>query len=297
MSPRNCSRPDCRTLWLRYGARFVAVVGVATVLAGGLAVPASAKSDRQHPNNSAKHVGVTANGGGYAGWAMRSEAGHHTEVQPKKVSGIRGIDVSGYQGDVDWTSWWNKGKRFAYSKATEGTSYRNPHFSQQYTGSYNAGMYHGAYHFARPDGASGKAQANYFVAHGGDWSADGKTLPGMLDLEDNYTGGDRCYGQTPSQMKAWVRSFVHRYQAKTSRDPVIYTNASFWRSCMGDTTAFHTISPLNIAAWSSTPPASLPGGWPYYTFWQYSGWGAPEPGTDQDTFNGSKASLKKLATD
>ena len=43
-----------------------------------------------------------------------------------------------------------RGVRFAYVKATEGRTYRNPYFAQQYNGSYNVGMIRGAYHFALP---------------------------------------------------------------------------------------------------------------------------------------------------
>src|SRR3954454_18909442 len=74
-----------------------------------------------------------------------------------------GQDVSGYQGNVNWTAQWSAGSRFAYVKATEGSSYTNPYFAQQYNGSYNAGMIRGAYHFALPNGAGGSAQANYFL--------------------------------------------------------------------------------------------------------------------------------------
>jgi len=42
------------------------------------------------------------------------------------VAGIPGMDVSGYQGNVNWTAAWNNGARFAYVKATEGTGYTNP---------------------------------------------------------------------------------------------------------------------------------------------------------------------------
>ena len=67
---------------------------------------------------------------------------------------------------------------FAYIKATEGTYYTNPYFYNQYVGSYNYGVIRGAYHFAIPNNSSGTAQADYFIDHGGGWSADGKTLPG-----------------------------------------------------------------------------------------------------------------------
>ena len=67
----------------------------------------------------------------------------------------QGMDVSSAQGSVDWQAAFNLGARFAYVKATEGTTYTNPSFAQQYNGSYNIGMIRGAYHFAHPDSSSG----------------------------------------------------------------------------------------------------------------------------------------------
>src|SRR5436305_5437103 len=51
--------------------------------------------------------------------------------------GLPGLDVSGYQGNVNWTAVANAGARFAYIKATEGTGYTSAYFAQQYIGSYN----------------------------------------------------------------------------------------------------------------------------------------------------------------
>ncbi|MBO0883064.1 MAG: hypothetical protein J2P17_22560, partial [Mycobacterium sp.] len=107
---------------------------------------------------------------------------------------VRGMDVSSHQGFVNWRRAWRNGARFAYVKATEGTGYRNPYFTQQYEGSYRVGMIRGAYHFARPNISSGARQADFFVAHGGGWSRDGKTLPGALDIEWNPYSGGTCYG-------------------------------------------------------------------------------------------------------
>jgi len=101
----------------------------------------------------------------------------------KRVAGIPGLDVSSYQGNVDLKTVAANGAKWAYVKATEGTDYTNAYFAQQYEGSYNNGLIRGAYHFARPDVSSGTIQANYIVAHGGGWSDDAKTLPGMLDIE------------------------------------------------------------------------------------------------------------------
>jgi GH25 family lysozyme M1 (1,4-beta-N-acetylmuramidase) len=208
------------------------------------------------------------------------------------VGGIKGMDVSGYQGNVNWQAAYNNGARFAYVKATEGTGYRNPYFAQQYNGSYNVGMIRGSYHFARPNVSSGATQADYFVAHGGGWSRDGKTLPGALDIEWNPYSGGTCYGLSQSGMVAWIKSFSDEYHAKTSRWPVIYTATSWWTQCTGNRGDFTSTNPLWVARYN-TSPGTLPYAWGYYTFWQYADSGT-FPG-DQDTFNGTYDRLQALA--
>src|SRR5215469_4332763 len=123
-------------------------------------------------------------------------------------AGLPGMDVSSYQGNVNWSAAYNHGARFAYVKATEGTYYTNPYFAQQYNGSYNVGMIRGSYHFAIPNNSGGGAQADYFVNHGGGWSKDGKTLPGALDIEYNPYGAT-CYGLSASGMVAWIGDFLN----------------------------------------------------------------------------------------
>lgn len=201
---------------------------------------------------------------------------------------VYGIDVSGHQGNVDWNYWWNQGKRFAYVKATEGTSYRNPYFAQQYVGSYNVGMIRGAYHFALPDRSSGAAQANFLADHGGAWSADNQTLPAALDMEWNPYGPD-CYGKSQSGMAAWIRDFHDTYHARTGRWPVIYTSTSWWNQCVGSAQSFGDTVPLWIARYNDAPGA-LPHGWSVWSFWQYSS--SP---IDQNSWNGSIDRLRVLA--
>ena len=94
-----------------------------------------------------------------------------------------GMDVSSHDGNVDWPTKASSGMSFAWIKATEGTSYQNPFYASQYNGSQSAGLIRGAYHFALPSNSSGQAQATYFSDHGGGWSEDGYTLPGVVDLE------------------------------------------------------------------------------------------------------------------
>lgn len=207
------------------------------------------------------------------------------------TASVKGMDVSGWQGNVNWSSAYANGARFAYVKATEGTSYINPYFAQQYNGSYNVGMIRGAYHFALPNKSSGSAQADWFVNHGGGWSADGKTLPGAVDLEYNPYGAT-CYGLSKSGMAAWITSFSNRYRTRTGRYPSIYTSTSWWTQCVGTSGNYSATSPLWIARYSSTV-GTLPYAWTYYTFWQFADSGI-FPG-DQNVFNGAYDRLQALA--
>ncbi|MGI8308927.1 lysozyme [Saccharopolyspora hattusasensis] len=206
------------------------------------------------------------------------------DVDP--LATVAGMDVASYQRNVNWKSWWDQGMRFAYVKATEGTSYKNPYFAQQYNGSYNVGMIRGAYHFALPDRSSGAAQANYFVDNGGGWSKDGKTLPGALDMEYNPYGGT-CYGKSKSGMTAWIKDFSDTYHSRTGRWPVIYTSTSWWNQCVGGD--FSSTNPLWVARYASAV-GQLPYNWGIWTIWQYTS--SP---LDKNTFNGAYDRLQALA--
>jgi GH25 family lysozyme M1 (1,4-beta-N-acetylmuramidase) len=202
--------------------------------------------------------------------------------------GIPGIDVSSHQGNVNWTAQRNNGVRFAYVKATEGTTYENPFFAQQYVGSFNVGMIRGAYHFALPDRSSGAAQANHFASNGGAWSRDNQTLPGALDIEYNPYGAT-CYGLSQSAMRSWIADFINTYRSRTGRWATIYTTTDWWRTCTGNYSGFAANNPLWIARYASSV-GTLPAGWGFYTFWQWTS--SP---LDQNVFNGSQARLLALA--
>ncbi|MBS3817340.1 MAG: amidase domain-containing protein, partial [Candidatus Thermoplasmatota archaeon] len=63
---------------------------------------------------------------------------------------VDGIDVSHWQGDIDWNSVYGDGYRFAFCKATEGTSYVDDTFTTNMDNGTDAGVYMGPYHFAHP---------------------------------------------------------------------------------------------------------------------------------------------------
>ncbi|MGA8117704.1 MAG: GH25 family lysozyme [Actinocatenispora sp.] len=210
---------------------------------------------------------------------------------PALAGTLRGLDVSGFQGNVNWSTVAANGAKFAYVKATESTNYVSSYFPQQYNGSADAGLIRGAYHFAHPNSSSGAAQADYFISHGGGWSDDGKTLPGALDIE-YAPSGDTCYGLSQGSMVSWVSSFVTEYHTKTGRYPAIYSTTDWWKRCTGNSSSFADRDPLWIANYSGSA-TPLPSGWSSYTIWQNADSGT-FPG-DQNVFNGTASDLAAFA--
>jgi GH25 family lysozyme M1 (1,4-beta-N-acetylmuramidase) len=296
--------PSRSTSARRSGLRLVVTAG-ALALSGGLLAPplalASPVPDPKAPNSAAEKAGVQR-GNATMGWrdgverATSDRVGALAKITRAgklvPMTGVLGIDVSSYQGIVDWVSFTKVKRSFVYVKATEGSSYRNPYFGSQYGGAKAAGMFAGAYHFANPSGKSGKTQATYFVKYGGGWTKDGKTLPGVLDIEYNPYGGNMCYGLSKTKMVAWIKDFLVTYKKLTTRDAVIYTTTDWWTKCTGNTTKFRYTNPLWAARWTPTTGAGkLPGGWPYYTFWQYS-----SKVIDQNRVSNTAARVTVLAT-
>jgi GH25 family lysozyme M1 (1,4-beta-N-acetylmuramidase) len=275
------------------GRRCAAVLAAAILsVTFGATTPAGAAATTGNPNppdsvQDAQHNHTM-------GSQVARHLGHRTAPKPTSfgpLSVVYGMDVSAYQGNVDWQGAWNNGARFAYIKATEGTYYTNANFEQQYDGSYNVGMIRGTYHFATPNTTSGGTQANYFVDHGGGWSADGRTLPGALDIEWNPYGSD-CYGLSQGGMVQWILDFSDTYHARTGTWPVIYTAQQWWQECTGNQGDFTSTNPLWVARYANSA-GTLPYAWGYYTFWQYADSGT-FPG-DQDLFNGAYDRLQALS--
>lgn len=223
-------------------------------------------------------------------------AGEPTMGVMAPTDGVQGIDVSHWQGAINWTSVRNAGIQFAWMKATEGTTYKDSSFNTNYPAAYHAGVIRGAYHFARPNVSSGATQANYFVNNGGGWSRDNMTLPGVLDIEHNPYGA-MCYGLSTTQMRTWITDFYNTYKSRTTRDVVIYTTASWWNTCTGNWTGMYGKSPLWVAHWGTSAP-TIPAGFPTWTVWQYTATGSVSGvsgNVDRNQFNGSRDRLLALA--
>ncbi len=208
-----------------------------------------------------------------------------------------GIDVNRWNNTVNWTSVHGAGVEFAYLKATEGTSTKDPNFNTYYPAAYYAGLVRGAYHIGLPNLSSGTVQADYFASNGGAWSADNQTLPGALDLEPNPYSGGYCYGLSQSSMVSWISAFANEYHARTGRWAVIGTTLSWWKLCTGNYSGFATRHPLWIVRWS-TSAGTLPAGWSFFTFWQDTNCrkvSGISGCADGDYFNGDRTRLVALA--
>lgn len=262
----------------------------ATTAAGAAAAPQPGK-DRVKVEPGQAYMGVGAQVHGDA----PAEPPSMGVMAP--TDGVQGIDVSHWQGAVNWTSVRGSGIQFAWIKATEGTSYKDARFNTNYPAAHGAGVIRGAYHFALPNVSNGATQANYFASSGGGWSRDNLTLPGVLDIEHNPYGA-MCYGLSTTQMRTWINDFYTTYKSRTGRDTVIYTTSGWWNTCTGNWTGMYSKSPLWVAHWTSASSPTIPSGFPTWTVWQYTSTGSVGgvAGTvDRNQFNGSRDRLLALA--
>jgi GH25 family lysozyme M1 (1,4-beta-N-acetylmuramidase) len=197
-----------------------------------------------------------------------------------------GVDVSNWQGSINFAKVKAAGKKFVIAKASEGNTWTDPSYARNKANAMAAGLKFSGYHFARPGTQSGDAvkEADHFVAVLG--LHHGMLVP-ALDLE--VTGG-----LGPTALQSWVRAFLARVQYRLGVKAMIYTNASFWSTAMGNTTWFSAngYKVLWTANWKVSSPAVPATNWGgrSWTFWQYSDCGSV-PGisgcVDLDRFKGS----------
>lgn len=182
-----------------------------------------------------------------------------------------GIDVSNWQHQIDWVQVGTAGYDFAFAKATESTTFTDATYPINRAGASTFGIKVGAYHFARPAGASDAAvvasaiaQADYFVAYA--QPKRGDLLP-VLDIEK--TGN-----LSRARLTAWTQAWLDEVTARLGVRPLIYVSPSFWKTSLGDTPIFAAAGhPLWIAHWTKASLPILPGaGWGGlgWMFWQWT---------------------------
>lgn len=192
-----------------------------------------------------------------------------------------GVDVSDFQGRVDWRKVARAGYRFCFLKATEGVGYAASSFAVNRRDSKNAGLVFGAYHFFR-SGQDPVAQAEHFCAVIGDL---GDTmLPPCLDVEE--------FRRDPQTMGKMVRAWLQFVRQRYGRLPIVYCSpGTFDPGVSGDDFGGF---PLWVANYTRAPQPVVPTDWDHWDFWQYSSTGRV-PGivgnVDLDRFPGTPADL------
>ena len=119
---------------------------------------------------------------------------------------IYGIDVSHWQGNIDWELLSEDGYTFSWVKATEGMTYTDPMFFNNISNGMATDIVMGAYHFARPDNNTAEEDATNFLNIASDYIGPG-FLPPVLDLENPYSGGQVIVLTdlfTAQQLSDWV---------------------------------------------------------------------------------------------
>jgi lysozyme len=196
-----------------------------------------------------------------------------------------GIDVSRFQGTIDWPMVASSGIGFAFVQASRGSGAdctvkpaqcgADPYFANNRLAAEAGGIRVGAYHRAFASGATAAdaradalAEANIFITAVGSLQR-GELIP-VLDAETPFTG------MTSTSLRTWIRVFVKRVTKKLGRKPMIYTNASSW-SVTGNTTEFAKARyPLWVAEWGVSRPGVPANNWAGrgYSVWQFTSSGS-----------------------
>jgi lysozyme len=199
---------------------------------------------------------------------------------------VKGIDVSYYQGTIDWAQVRGDGVEFAFIRATDGLGYIDSTFEQNWEGARAQGILRGAYQFFRPN-QNPVAQADLLL------QKLAAVTPGELSpVIDVEASG----GLGPAAVAEAVRAWVDRVRPAIGREPIIYTYFSFWRDQVGG--ADFTTSPLWHAHWTTGPCPTIAPPWLDWAFWQYTSTGAVAGITgnvDVNRWNGTRAQLDDFA--
>lgn len=200
------------------------------------------------------------------------------------LSTLEGIDVSSYEGEVDWQAV-AASKAFAFARVSDGTGYLDPYFSRNYLRIRAAGMARGAYQLFEP-AQDPVAQAELLLQKIPVPLEQGD-MPPALDVEITA-------GLAPEVIAANIQAWAAAVQDATGKAPIIFVGRYFWDDYVQASAPAG--SPLWVVQWTGDCP-NLPTAWSDWLLWQHSYTGAVDGVTgdvDLDTFNGSAQQLQAL---
>lgn len=208
---------------------------------------------------------------------------------------IQGIDVSKWQGDIDWQAVRGAGYEFAVIKLTEGVGYVDPRAAENIAGARDAGLRVMVYAFSTTYNADPRepeldamAEARHFV---NTYRELGCTGSPWVDIEWTTRAPDK-------NMKAqhrirWLQTWLRFVDDELGVRSGIYSGPSYWRYKMGNTMQFADRKLWNA---SYRRKQKLIGNW-RSLIWQKSGKGKV-PGIkgncDLNVFTGTRAEFEAM---
>ncbi|MFP1633315.1 GH25 family lysozyme [Zhengella sp. ZM62] len=203
-------------------------------------------------------------------------------VEPEDYP-VHGVDVSRWQGEIDWLKLKKEGANFVYIKATEGGDHLDPSFMRNWRGAQKAGVARGAYHFFYWCTVA-EVQADWFIRN---VPKEKGTLPPVIDVE--WNAHSKSCPKRPSRevVLAKMKVFMEKLERHYGQQPVIYTAPDFYRDNLRGEFKNHSFW---LRAVAEHPSKVYPGR--EFAFWQYSGTGLAsgvDNHIDLNVFNGSKS--------
>ncbi len=200
---------------------------------------------------------------------------------------VRGVDVSSYQGEIDWKTLEKEDISFAFIKATEGSSYKDRFFEKNIKNIAKTRIYAGAYHFMSFE-SDGKAQAENFIS-----SVDKKDidLPPVIDVELYGKYDDKP--PSAAKVRKIIDDMVEELYAEYGRYPIIYTNRRTYVLYIAGEYKNCDIWICDLVKKPTLPDERE------WKFWQYShtetlpGYTGGEEHIDMNVFNGSKKEFRE----
>ena len=179
---------------------------------------------------------------------------------------LRGVDVSTYQGKIDWRAAAGDGIRFAMIKATQGRSVSTPdlrnftdsRFAENAVGASDNGIACGAYHYLTAlNEAEAVQEAEVFLSAVAPYRAK-LTLGAAVDVEDSRLPRDK------TKLTAIVRAYCRRI-AQTGMAVMVYTNPDFLKNRLEDLGEFG----LWLALWRDKNNRPTTEQYPNLRIWQW----------------------------
>ena len=199
---------------------------------------------------------------------------------------VPGIDISQWQGAIDWNAVAGAGYQFAIARIGDGT-YRDQTFAGHWAAIRSVGMIRGAYQFFEP-GDDPIVQADIVVA------AVGRLGPGDLPVTCDVEAPNP--GVSAATYTARLHAWMDRVAAGTGRTPIIYTGRYYWDPYVASSDFVG--QPLWHAQYTSASCPNINDRWSEWAMWQFSSTGSV-PGiagnVDLDRFNGTIDDLRALA--